>query len=114
MGKPLSRASDGGQIDISRGRQDVTQGELPQGPETEVLLLKKVRPEALPTGSPMSVLLTFCNIWVYSMLPSVNVNLYFRALRAGSRGSGPRESLRTEPADKEKRPNRKGDGDKKV
>ena len=34
MGKPLFKASDGGQIDILGGREDVTQSELPQGSGT--------------------------------------------------------------------------------
>jgi hypothetical protein len=57
MSKPLFKASDGGQIGILGERKDVTQSELQQGSATEVLLSIKVRPEAFPTGSPMSVLL---------------------------------------------------------
>ena len=34
MGKPLFNASDGGQIDILREGEDVTQGELQQGSGT--------------------------------------------------------------------------------
>ena len=34
MGKPLFKASDGGQIDILREGEDVTQGELQQGSRT--------------------------------------------------------------------------------
>ena len=59
MGKPLFKASDGGQIDILGEREDVTQSELQQGSATGMLLWIKVRPEAFPTGSPMSVLLGF-------------------------------------------------------
>jgi hypothetical protein len=59
MGKPLFKASDGGQIDIVGEREDVTQSELQRGSGTEMLLSIKVRPETFPTGSPMSVLLGF-------------------------------------------------------
>jgi hypothetical protein len=59
MGKPLFKASDGGQIDILGEREDVTQSELLQGSGRGVLLSIKVRPESFPTGSPMSVLLGF-------------------------------------------------------
>ena len=55
MGKPLFKASDGGQIDILGGREDVTQSELPQGSGTWELIPKKDRPESFPTGSPMSI-----------------------------------------------------------
>jgi hypothetical protein len=34
MGKPLFKASDGGQIDIVREREDVTEGEVQQGSGT--------------------------------------------------------------------------------
>jgi hypothetical protein len=35
--------------------EEVTLGELQQGSGTSVLLVLKVRPEAFPNGSPMSV-----------------------------------------------------------
>jgi hypothetical protein len=59
MGKPLFKASDGGQIDILAEREDVIQGELQQGSATGMLLWIRVRPEAFPNGSPMSELLGF-------------------------------------------------------
>jgi hypothetical protein len=59
MGKPLFKASDGGQIDISGEREDVTQSELLQGPGRGALLSIKVLPESFPTGSPMSAWLGF-------------------------------------------------------
>jgi hypothetical protein len=59
MDKSLFKASDGGQIDILGEREDVTQSELQQGSATGMLLWMKVRPEAFPTGSPMSGLLGF-------------------------------------------------------
>ena len=34
MGKPLSKASEGGRFDILREQEDVTNSELQQGPET--------------------------------------------------------------------------------
>ena len=55
MGKPLSNASDGGQIDILKGMEDLTECELQQGSGEQALIRSKVRPEAFPTGSPMSV-----------------------------------------------------------
>jgi hypothetical protein len=55
MGKPSSKASNGGQIDILKEWEEVTLGELQQGSGTSVLLVLKVRPEAFPNGSPMSV-----------------------------------------------------------
>ena len=55
MGKPPFTASDGGQIDILRELEEITQSEFQQGSETLVLLALKVRPEAFPNGSPMPV-----------------------------------------------------------
>ena len=59
MGKPLFKASEGGRIDILREWEDITESELQQGSGTKMLLALKVRPEAFPTGSPMSVSLGF-------------------------------------------------------
>jgi hypothetical protein len=55
MGKPLFKASEYGRIDILREWEDITESELQQGSGTKMLLALKVRPEAFPTGSPMSV-----------------------------------------------------------
>jgi hypothetical protein len=55
MGKPLFKASDGGRIDILRQWEDVTESELQQRSGMSVLLPLKVRPEAFPISSPMSV-----------------------------------------------------------
>ena len=55
MGKPLFKASDGGYHQIVRVTEDSTQSGLQQGPETFVLVEQKVRPEAFPSGLPMSV-----------------------------------------------------------
>jgi len=55
MGKSVSKASDGGQIDILEGIEDFIESELRQGPGRRVLVRFKVRPEAFPTGSPVSV-----------------------------------------------------------
>jgi len=55
MDKPLSKASNGGQIDILKGMEDFTKNELRQGPGGQVPIRFKVRPEAFPPGSPMSV-----------------------------------------------------------
>jgi hypothetical protein len=59
MGKPIFKASDGGQIDMLGEREDVTKSELLQGPGRGVLLSIKVRPESFPTGSPMPAWLGF-------------------------------------------------------
>ena len=72
MGKPPSKASDGGHIDILVEWEDLTKGELQRGSGTQVLLSLKVRPETFPTGSPMSVWVIFllrhshvCNLfWI--------------------------------------------------
>jgi hypothetical protein len=56
MGKPLFKASDGGYYEIVRVTEDSTQSGLRQEPDTSVLLGKKVRPEAFPSGLLMSVL----------------------------------------------------------
>jgi len=66
MGKPLFKASDGGQIDILREGEDVTKGELQQGSGRQVLFAIKVRPQAFPNGSPMSFYNNLCNVEVYS------------------------------------------------
>ena len=54
-GKPLSKAPDGGYYEIVRVTEDGTESGLHQGPETSVLVEQKVRPEAFPSGLPMSV-----------------------------------------------------------
>jgi hypothetical protein len=59
MGKPLFKASAGGWVDILGEREDATQSEVKQVSGMCVLIRLKVRPEALPTGSPMSVSLIF-------------------------------------------------------
>jgi hypothetical protein len=56
MGKPLSKAPEGGLFDILRGQEGVAKSELEQGSETEVWVCLTVRPEAFPTGLPMSVM----------------------------------------------------------
>ena len=55
MGKPLFNAPDGGYYEIVRVMEDSTQSGLQQGPEISVLVEQKVRPEAFPSGLPMSV-----------------------------------------------------------
>jgi hypothetical protein len=55
MGKPLFNAPDGGYYEIVRVTEDSTQSGLQQGPEISVLVEQKVRPEAFPSGLPMSV-----------------------------------------------------------
>jgi hypothetical protein len=55
MGKPLSKASNGGQFNILGDREDVTETEVEKVPETWVLHGLMVRLESFPTGSPMSV-----------------------------------------------------------
>jgi len=55
MGKPLFKASDGDRIDILRVSEIVTESELRQVSEMQVLIRSKVRPEAFPTGLPLSV-----------------------------------------------------------
>ena len=55
MGKSLSKASDGGQINNLKGMEDFIETELQQGSGRKVLIRFKVRPEVFPNGSPMSV-----------------------------------------------------------
>ena len=65
MGKPLSKASEGGDVDVLGESEDVTKGEVLRVSEERVLIVLKVRPcesgsthsqsEAFPTGLPMSV-----------------------------------------------------------
>jgi hypothetical protein len=55
MGKPLFKAPDGGYYKKVRVTEDSTHSELQQVPETSVLVNQMVRPEAFPTGLPMSV-----------------------------------------------------------
>jgi len=65
MGKPLSKASEGGDFDVLWEREDVAQSEVQPVSGKHVLIGLKVRPcesgttrsqsEAFPTGSPMSV-----------------------------------------------------------
>ncbi len=55
MGKPPFKASDGGRIDRSRELEEITQNEFQLGPGNKCFLHYKVRPEAFPNGSPMSI-----------------------------------------------------------
>jgi hypothetical protein len=55
MGKPLFKASEGDGIDILRVEEDVTESGLYQVSGMQVLIRLKVRPEAFPSGLPMSV-----------------------------------------------------------
>jgi len=55
MGKPLFNAPDGGYYEIVRVTEESTQSGLQQGSEISVLVEQKVRPEAFPSGLPMSV-----------------------------------------------------------
>ena len=55
MGKPLSKASEGGDVDVLGESEDVTKGEVLLVSEEHVLIGLKVRPEAFPTGLPMPV-----------------------------------------------------------
>ena len=55
MGKPLFKAPDGGYYEIVWVTEDGTMSGLQQGHETSVLVEQKVRPEAFPSGQPMSV-----------------------------------------------------------
>ena len=55
VGNPLSKASEGGRIDMLREWEGITQSELRQGSGTSELFAREVRLEAFPTGSPMSV-----------------------------------------------------------
>ena len=59
MGKPLFKALDGDGLDIFRVWEDVTESELQHVSGMQVLIWLKVRPEALPTGSPVSVFRVF-------------------------------------------------------
>ena len=62
MGKPLFKAPDGGYYKIVRATEDGIQNRLQQGLETSVLIEQKVRPEAFPSGLPMSVWWRICAI----------------------------------------------------
>lgn len=55
MGKPLSKASEGGDIDVLGESEDTTKGEVLLVSGEHVLIVLKVRPEAFPTSLPMSV-----------------------------------------------------------
>ena len=65
MGKPLSKASEGGDVDVLGESEDVTKGEVLLVSGERVLNVLKVRPcesgttrsqsEASPTALPMSV-----------------------------------------------------------
>ena len=55
MGKPVSKASEGDRFDILREWEDLTESGLQQGSGRYMFIRLKVRPEAFPTGSPMSI-----------------------------------------------------------
>jgi hypothetical protein len=54
MSKPLFKAPDGGYYVKVRVTEDGTQSGLWQGLEATVLVEQMVRPEAFPSGLPMS------------------------------------------------------------
>jgi hypothetical protein len=54
MGKLLFKSPDGGYSERVKITQDSSMGALWQGPETPVHVEEKVRPEAFPSGLPMS------------------------------------------------------------
>jgi hypothetical protein len=55
MGNPIFKPSEGNRFDILRVWEDGTESEIQQVSGTQVLIRLKVRPEAFPTGSPLSV-----------------------------------------------------------
>jgi hypothetical protein len=55
MGKPFSKATEGGDFDILGGWKDVTKSEVHHGSGKHELIVLEVRREAFPTGLPMSV-----------------------------------------------------------
>jgi len=64
MGKPLSKAWEGGDCDVLGVREEVTKSDVQHVLGKYVLIDIKVRPQAFPTGSPMSVQGVFCIIEV--------------------------------------------------
>jgi len=71
MGKPRYKASDGGQVDVLKGMEDFIKSELQQGSGRQAPIRFKVRLEAFPTGSPMSVWMIFLQ-QVMEFAPFVN------------------------------------------
>ena len=65
MGKPLFKASEGGDCDVLGETEDVTKSEVQLVSEKHVLTDLKVRLEAFRTGLPMSVCEIVCNNEVY-------------------------------------------------
>jgi hypothetical protein len=59
MSKPLFKASEGDGINILRVWEEVTESGLYQVSGTQVLIRLKVRPEAFPSGLPISVFWRF-------------------------------------------------------
>jgi len=55
MGNPLFKASEDGRFNVLRVWEDVTESEVRQVSGVKVLIRLKVRPEVLPSGSPVSV-----------------------------------------------------------
>jgi len=62
MGNPLFKSSEGDRFDILRVWQEVIESELRQVSEMAVLVRLRVRPEAFPNGSPMSVWSDFLHL----------------------------------------------------
>jgi len=56
MGKPLPKASEGGDFEILGERGDFTKSEVQYVSGMHVVICSKVRSEAFPTGLPKSVL----------------------------------------------------------
>jgi hypothetical protein len=63
MGNPILKPSEGDRFHILRVGEDGTESEVQQVSGTQVLIRLKVRPEAFPTGSPMSVWSDFLQHW---------------------------------------------------
>jgi hypothetical protein len=55
LGNPIFKPSEGDRFDVLRVGEDSIESEVQQVSGTQVLIRLKVRPEAFPTGSPMSV-----------------------------------------------------------
>ena len=64
MGKPTFEASQGGLFEILRPWEDFTSNELRFRKGMGELLRQKVRLEASPNGSPMSISENVCNVRV--------------------------------------------------
>jgi hypothetical protein len=87
MGKPLSKASEGGDWDILGEWKDVTKSEVQHGSGKHVLIVLEVRPEPFRSAYPCPYAGIVCHIEVKKDRPAV-VSTYYSSIPSFHLGQG--------------------------